>query len=185
MPGSFSFLSYYPWPKEESQAVTYDKDYSQTTEIEELVKVVQAGDSAAFSNLYEKFFDSIYRYTNFRTGNVAEAEDMTDGVFLRALEARSSFKWKGVLFSSWLFRIAHNLLVDYHRKQAKRPTVPMEQAEGASSLDLPHQAELGDVLQRIPPARRSAMERLLTDAYRDFQATLIALGEDIPGPQLR
>jgi RNA polymerase sigma-70 factor (ECF subfamily) len=61
-----------------------------------------------------------------RIGNKVEAEDLTQQVFLNALRSISSFKWKGVPFSAWLFRIAHNLVVDYLRKEAKRITTPLD-----------------------------------------------------------
>ncbi|MFC1593191.1 sigma-70 family RNA polymerase sigma factor [Candidatus Omnitrophota bacterium] len=91
-----------------------------------LVYRAQQGDEEAFAQLYESYFDKIYRYLALRTGNRTEAEDMTQQVFLNALKSIHSFKWKGVSFSAWLFRIAHNLMVDYIRKQNKRATVPLD-----------------------------------------------------------
>jgi RNA polymerase sigma-70 factor (ECF subfamily) len=87
---------------------------------------VQQGDNEAFAQLYEEHFDKIYRYVVLRIGNKVEAEDLTQQVFLNALRSISSFKWKGVPFSAWLFRIAHNLVVDYLRKEAKRITTPLD-----------------------------------------------------------
>jgi len=51
---------------------------------------------------------------------------MTQQVFLKALQSISSFKWRGISFSAWLFRIAHNQVVDYLRKKAKRVTAPLD-----------------------------------------------------------
>jgi len=75
---------------------------------ESLVRKAQQRDQEAFAQLYEENFDKIYRYIVLKIGNKAEAEDMTQQVFLKALQSISSFKWKGVAFSAWLFRIAHN-----------------------------------------------------------------------------
>ena len=88
----------------------------------------QQRDQEAFAQLYEEYFDKIYRYIVLRIRNEAEAEDMTQQVFLNVLKSISSFKWRGVPFSSWLFRIAHNQVVDYVRKKARRVTVPLDES---------------------------------------------------------
>jgi RNA polymerase sigma-70 factor, ECF subfamily len=93
----------------------------------ELVRLAQQKDQVAFTQLYENYFNRIYRYIALKTGNQTEAEDMTQQVFLKAMKSISSFKWQGVPFSSWLFRIAHNEVVDYIRKRVKARTVPLEE----------------------------------------------------------
>jgi len=92
-----------------------------------LVERAQHHDQEAFAQLYEEHFDKIYRYVTLKIGNETEAEDMTQQVFLNALQSISSFKWKGVPFSAWLFRIAHNQVVDYFRSK-KRTTVPLDES---------------------------------------------------------
>ena len=94
---------------------------------ESLVRRAQHHDQEAFAQLYEEHFDKIYRYVTLRIGNKTEAEDMTQQVFLNALESISSFKWKGIPFSAWLFRIAHNQVVDYLRRK-KRTAVPLDES---------------------------------------------------------
>lgn len=64
-----------------------------------------------------------------------EAEDITQQVFLNALRSIASFKWRGISFSAWLFRIAHNQVVDYFRKKSKRPSVPLENARVVAGDD--------------------------------------------------
>ena len=93
-----------------------------------LVYRAQQGDKEAFAQLYENHFDKIYRYVALRIGNKTEAEDVTQQVFLNALRSISSFRWRGVPFSTWLFRIAHNLVVDYLRKGKKRATTPLDES---------------------------------------------------------
>ena len=94
---------------------------------ESLVRRAQHRDQEAFAQLYEEHFDKIYRYVTLKIGNETEAEDMTQQVFLNALQSISSFKWKGIPFSAWLFRIAHNQVVDYFRSK-KRTTVPLDES---------------------------------------------------------
>ena len=91
-----------------------------------LVRLAQEGDRPSFGALYEHFFDRIYRYVSFKTGSASEAEDITGEVFVRMLESIHKFKWQGHPFSSWLFRIAHNLVVDHFRKIGKRNVVSLD-----------------------------------------------------------
>ena len=93
-----------------------------------LVHQAQRGDKEAFTQLYESHFDKIYRYVVLRIGNKTEAEDVTQQVFLKALQSIPSFKWKGIPFSAWLFRIAHNLVVDYLRKVKKVIITPLDES---------------------------------------------------------
>jgi RNA polymerase sigma-70 factor (ECF subfamily) len=93
-----------------------------------LVHKARQGDKVAFAELYESHFDKIYRYMVVKIGNKAEAEDMTQQVFIRAYESIGSYQWQGIPFSAWLFRIAHNQIVDFVRKASKKPTVPLDES---------------------------------------------------------
>ncbi len=95
-------------------------------EVAILVRMAQEGDTSSFGELYERFFDQIYRYVSFKTGSPSEAEDITGEVFVRMLESIHKFKWQGHPFSSWLFRIAHNLVVDHFRRKGKRNVVSLD-----------------------------------------------------------
>ena len=97
-------------------------------EEENLVRRAQQRDQQAFAQLYEEHFNKIYRYVALRIGNKTEAEDITQQVFLKALQSISSFRWRGIPFSAWLFRIAHNQVVDYLRKKTKQATVPLDES---------------------------------------------------------
>ena len=97
-------------------------------EVAILVRMAQEGDTSSFGELYERFFDQIYRYVSFKTGSPSEAEDITGEVFVRMLESIHKFKWQGHPFSSWLFRIAHNLVVDHFRRKGKRNGVSLDNA---------------------------------------------------------
>ncbi len=106
-----------------------------------LVQRAQQHDQEAFAQLYEEYFGKIYRYVALRIGNQAEAEDMTQQVFLSAIKSISSFKWRNIPFSAWLFRIAHNQAVDYLRKRSRRPTSPLEESLISSGDDPQQTAE--------------------------------------------
>jgi RNA polymerase sigma-70 factor (ECF subfamily) len=85
-----------------------------------------ATDADAFGELYERHVRKIYNYIYYRTGNHHDAEDLTARVFQRALRHVANFKDKGVPFSAWLYRIAHNLVANWHRDRSRRPVVPLE-----------------------------------------------------------
>jgi RNA polymerase sigma-70 factor, ECF subfamily len=94
----------------------------------ELVRAAQAGDPSSFGQLYERYFDKVYGYLSFKLGSAADAEDLTEQVFLKALESLGGYKWSGIPFQAWLFRIAHNLMVDALRRKSRRPSEPLDEA---------------------------------------------------------
>ncbi|MDQ4078537.1 MAG: sigma-70 family RNA polymerase sigma factor [Chloroflexota bacterium] len=81
-----------------------------------LIRRARDGDTEAFGTLYVRYLDPIYRYIYFRMGEQSEAEDITEQVFLKAWEALPGYEQRGHPFSSWLYRIAGNMVVDYHRR---------------------------------------------------------------------
>jgi len=82
---------------------------------ESLLAKAFGGDSWAFGELYQLYLEPIYRYIYFRVGDVEEAEDLTETVFIKAWEALSGIRLQGFNFRAWIYRIAHNLVVDRHR----------------------------------------------------------------------
>ena len=83
---------------------------------EQLIQRAQRGDAEAFGELYQQHLAAIYRYVFYRVGQVAEAEDLTETVFLKAWEALDHYRRRDVPFSAWLYRIAHNAIIDRYRR---------------------------------------------------------------------
>jgi RNA polymerase sigma-70 factor (ECF subfamily) len=83
-------------------------------------------DPDAFGELYEKYIERIYNYVYFRVGSVHDAEDLTARVFLKALNNLNRYRFVGLPFSAWLYRIAHNLIANHHRDQSRRREIPIE-----------------------------------------------------------
>ena len=136
---------------------------------ESLIWRAQQRDQEAFAQLYEEHFDRIYRYVALRIGDKIEAEDMTQQVFLHALQSISSFKWKGIPFSAWLFRIAHNQVVDYLRRKSKQATVPLDESQVSSDSNPQLMAEHSlDIEQLVSATKR------LTEAQREVIALRFA-----------
>lgn len=83
-------------------------------------------DKEAFGELYERYFDKIYNYIYYRTGNQHDAEDLSAKVFYRALSHIETYVDKGVPFQAWLYRIAHNLVANFHRDKGRRKVIPLD-----------------------------------------------------------
>lgn len=131
---------------------------------ENLVRQAVEGNQWAFTRLYDEHFDKVYRYIYFRVHSQAEAEDLTQEVFLKALQSISSYKWRNVPFASWLFRIAHNQVIDHVRKQSKQKRAPLEEAEAVSMEDpvaITEQRfearELTEAVKRLPAAQQEVI----------------------------
>ena len=109
-------------------------------QIDRYVVLAQKGESSAFEALYDHFYDQIFRYIAFKTSDSLIAEDLTEDVFLRMLESIRKFMPQGHPFSSWLFRIAHNRVIDHYRKRGRDKNVPLDTilttvGESQSTLD--------------------------------------------------
>jgi len=92
-------------------------------------------DPRAFGDLYERYVDRIYNYIYYRVSNVHDAEDLTSRTFYRALSHLSSYEDRGIPFSAWLYRIAHNLIANWHRDRGRRPVVALDQLTLKSQAD--------------------------------------------------
>jgi RNA polymerase sigma-70 factor (ECF subfamily) len=91
----------------------------------------------AFAELYDRYVDRIYRYAYRRLGKHADAEDVTARTFHKAFEGLDHYEWRGAPFGAWLFRIAHNLLVDQYRAPAAAVSIDDLSAAGREPGD-PH-----------------------------------------------
>ena len=94
-------------------------------------------DRVAFGELYERYVDRIYAYLLYRTGSPPDAEDLTQRVFSQALAALDGYDRGAGSVGGWLFTIAHNLLANYHRTRARRPSAPLEAAANTADPALP------------------------------------------------
>jgi RNA polymerase sigma-70 factor (ECF subfamily) len=90
-----------------------------------LVAQSQQGDQDAFTLLYRNYVQAIYRYCYFRVQDSDQAEDLTADVFLRAVDALPRYNERGIPFGAWLFRIAHDRVVDFYRKTGRQPLVEL------------------------------------------------------------
>jgi RNA polymerase sigma-70 factor (ECF subfamily) len=83
-------------------------------------------DPEAFGILYERYVNRVYSYIYYRVGNHHDAEDLTARTFHRALDHIDHYVQRGAPFSAWLYRIAHNLVANWHRDHSRRKVVSLE-----------------------------------------------------------
>jgi RNA polymerase sigma-70 factor (ECF subfamily) len=132
---------------------------------EYIVQQAIDGNRWAFTQIYDIYFDRIYRYIYVRVRKQAEAEDLTQEVFIKALKAIGSYKIGKAPFASWLFRIAHNQVIDYVRKYAKNPETSLDDAPPSVGSEDPvamterkfEIAELNAAVMELPPAQQEVI----------------------------
>ena len=132
---------------------------------EELIERAKK-DPVAFGVLYERHVDQIYQYIFYRTGNRQDAEDLTARTFFRALDKIDGYTYRGVPFSAWLYRIAHNLVANWHRDTSRRQVVSLDELVTRSSrreepASLAEEREDRSLLlqaaRRLPPERQQLL----------------------------
>ena len=123
-------------------------------------------DIAAFGELYERHLRRIFNYIYFRTGNLHDAEDLTEKTFFQALANLQRYHFQGVPFTSWLYRIAHNIVANWHRDNGRRKSIqldglayvsdpssdPLETAESVEE-----KVELRGVIANLPADRQQLL----------------------------
>ena len=83
--------------------------------IERLVTEAQQGDTWAFGMIFDHYHGPIHRFIASRVHSPADAEDLTQLVFVKALEALPRYESRGIPFGGWLFRLARNAVIDHVR----------------------------------------------------------------------
>ncbi len=111
-------------------------------------------DPQAFATLYEKYVDRIYTYLYYRVRTKEAAEELTADTFRKALEALPRFKCGKAPFEAWLYRIAHNALINWRRAMSYRNSIPLEDVRNLRQdqrlpEDVAIAAEMKDELLRI------------------------------------
>lgn len=123
-------------------------------------------DTAAFGELYTRYVKKIYNYIYYRTGNHHDAEDLTSRVFFRALAHIENYTDRGVPFSAWLYRIAHNLVANWHRDRSRQKIVSLDDYIGNSTghaapealaEDLEESEKLLETIGQLPEERQQLL----------------------------
>ncbi|MDY7039530.1 MAG: sigma-70 family RNA polymerase sigma factor [Chloroflexota bacterium] len=123
-------------------------------------------DPAAFGLLYQRYVGKIYNYVYYRTGNHHDAEDLTARTFYHALSSIGRYQNRGVPFSAWLYRIAHNQVANWHRDRSRRKVVALDELvvtsqrkvgpEGMIEAQEERNALL-EIIRKLPPDRQQLL----------------------------
>lgn len=123
-------------------------------------------DPEAFGVLYERYVDQIYQYIFYRTSDRYDAEDLTARTFYKALANLEGYRYRGLPFSAWLYRIAHNLVANWHRDRKRRAGVPLDELAalgrgGHSAVEFVESNERAEALRgaisRLPRDRQELL----------------------------
>ena len=130
-----------------------------------LVESAKSG-KEAFGALYERYLPKMYNYIYYRTGNPHEAEDLTARLFIRALSHIGNYEDRGVPFQAWLYRIAHNLVANWHRDQGRRKIIALDdyvahslisEAPDRLTEDLEERQQMIQAVRRLPEDRQQLL----------------------------
>ncbi len=101
----------------------------EADEEKNLIRKIQKGDKEAFGQVYDFYYDKIFRFAFRRTSSQETAEDITSEVFLSAIKSIGRFRYKrNNSFKAWIYQIANNKICDYFRKNYRSPTIELEKA---------------------------------------------------------
>ena len=165
-------------------------------------------DQDAFGQLYERYAQRIYQYIYYRTGSEADAEDLAAKTFMRAWQHMGSYDDRGVPFSAWLYRIAHNLMANWHRDRSRRKVISLEDigrwhvsedGPEAAALLAEDRAALLRAVRRLPADRQELLALKFVEHLSNaeiggvmgrsegavkslYHRTLIALRDDLQPP---
>ena len=138
-----------------------------------LVKSAIAGDSSAFGSLYDRYHPMIYRFIAVKVGRREDAEDLTHQVFLAAWQNISRYQDMGHPFSSWLYRIARNQVIDHYR--AKKSDVSLDEMDYENildpvslHLDLPRKMEIEKTLKAVQQLSQDHQDVILMRFVEDL-----------------
>lgn len=157
---------------------TRDYDTADDAQLVEWAKT----DREAFGALYSRYVEKIYSYVYYRTGNHHDAEDLTSRVFFRALRHIERYTDRGVPFSAWLYRIAHNLVANWHRDRGRKQVVALEEtAVSGSPGDAPEAATetkeeqtlLLETIRQLPAERQQVLILKFVDRLSNAEIGLI------------
>jgi RNA polymerase sigma-70 factor (ECF subfamily) len=142
-------------------------------------------DRQAFGVLYDRYFTRIYQFVYRRTGDEALTQDITSATFEKALANLWRFRWQGVSFGAWLYRIARNELAQHYRRARRtRPLLSWHLADAQALPPNGHQDALNTAFAKLSDADR---ELLTLRFFEDLESAEVAaiLGCSVPNVYVR
>ena len=145
----------------EAQEISTTKTYDDA-EITRLVEWAADGGVEAFGELYSIYLDKIYRYVFYQVRDRMMAEDLVQEIFLKVWKALGGYRRERSSFSTWIYRIAHNHVIDYFRTRRQHLALdevmpaaignPEQEAEAKLM-----QQELAQAISYLPPQQRQVI----------------------------
>ncbi len=148
-----------------------------------LLQRAQALDPEAWSGIYDQYYPRVYAFLMARVRDGMLAEDLAADVFVNALRAIASYEERGVGFAAWIFRIAHNRLIDHYRRSSARLTSSMDEVgndESDSSVDLTNadklssdKIDLDKALQKLNAEQQLVIHLRFVEGFTSEQVASI------------
>ncbi len=145
---------------------------------QEILALTSQGSQDAYGLLYQRYVGRIYNYVYYRTGNHHDAEDLTARVFMRAMRHIQNYQDRGVPFSAWLYRIAHNLVANWHRDNSRKQEIPLDdipyhpserQLPETSLMRTEEQDSLLAVIRQLPAERQQLLILKFVEHYSNAE----------------
>lgn len=130
----------------------------------QLIRRAKAGDCDAFTEIYDRCYEPIYRHIRYRVPSEPTAEDLAGEVFVRMVESIDGFTYRGRPLLAWLYTIAGNLISSYYRRAERASTVSLEDGLDAHVADVPDPEAAASLA--IDQERLVAAMQELTDDQR-------------------
>jgi RNA polymerase sigma-70 factor (ECF subfamily) len=168
-------LARFPAPRKLTRLLDQENDSAWEPQ-RLIIEEAQSGDLEALASLYDSHVNQVYRYTLARLGNVHDAEDVTEEIFLKMYTGLPGYQWRKVPFAAWLMRIARNEVVNFTRRNGRRALdteLPEEVVDRGSN----DPAETTERLMALEDLREAVA--LLPEAQREVIILRFASGLSI------
>ncbi|MDD2654844.1 MAG: sigma-70 family RNA polymerase sigma factor [Candidatus Omnitrophica bacterium] len=145
---------------------------------EKLISRAKEGDSSSFGVLYDHYLSRIYRFIYVKVASREDAEDISHQVFLNAWQNMPRYKSKGFPFSSWLYEIARNQVIDYYRTRKESVSVddidPDSMSEEAHGETLNTELDLERIMKKLRTMKSEYQDVLILRFVEDMSLKEVA-----------
>jgi len=124
----------------------FSRGKQTSVSLDKLVASAQNGDAEAFGQIYDQYIERVYRFVYFKVGRKEVAEDLTQNIFMKALENLSKYRNEGS-FNAWVFAISRNTVIDYYR--TKRADISLDLVKEPPAADNTQSLEIKEEFEQV------------------------------------